>query len=74
MNYRCTFPIQVRKNLLNANSPTPLNSGHKLTTTLGQFSFAKAHISTRYGATTGNSYTSDGAVVGFDKNPGSPEG
>jgi len=45
MNYRCKFPIQIRKNLLNADSPFVLNSEHKSSTLKGQFSFAKASIS-----------------------------
>ena len=45
MNYRCIFPIQIQKNILNADSPFVLQTEHKQTTTLGQFSFAKANIS-----------------------------
>ena len=45
MNYRCVFPIEIRKNLLNANSPLVLQSEHKLQTINGQFSFRKASIS-----------------------------
>jgi len=70
MNYRCTFPIEIRKNLLNASSPKVLQAKHKLTTTLGQFSFAKAGISTRRGASSGTTYNSDG----FPSNQGGHEG
>ncbi len=44
MNYRCIFPIQVRKNLLNADSPFTLQSEHKRTTIQGMFSFLRAGI------------------------------
>ena len=56
MNYRCTFPIEIRKNLLNADSPRVLQSGHKLSTTKGQFSFAKASISSRRNTPNGMTY------------------
>jgi len=46
MNYRCTFSIDIRKNLINADAPTILQSAHELKTTLGRFSFSKASIST----------------------------
>ena len=45
MNYRCTFPIQVGKNLAGADSPIITNVGHNFTTIPGQFSFVKASIS-----------------------------
>ena len=41
MNYRCVFPIQIRKNLINADSPKVLQSKHEIKTSLGNFSFAK---------------------------------
>ena len=44
MNYRCIFPIQIRKNLLNADSPFTLQSEHKRTTIQGMFSFLRAGI------------------------------
>ena len=53
MNYRCTFPIDIRKNLINADSPKVLQSKHELKTTLGRFSFAKANISTTKNSTKG---------------------
>ena len=49
MNYRCTFPIQIRKNLINASSPIMLNPVHKLQTFSGQFTFAKASFSSPAG-------------------------
>ena len=45
LNYRCSFPIEIRKNLINANSPKITNSTQKTETLKGQFSFAKASIS-----------------------------
>jgi len=62
MNHRCTFPITVRKNLINASSPVILQSKHELKTTFGQFSFAKASISTSRGAAGGNTYDPNGQV------------
>ena len=44
MNYRCIFPIQIRKNLINADSPFTLQSEHKKSTIKGMFSFVKAGI------------------------------
>ena len=45
MNYRCTFPIDIRKNLVNASSPIVIQSTHKIESTRGTFSFTKASIS-----------------------------
>ena len=45
MNYRCVFPINVRKNILNSDSPFILQTSHKKSTLKGQFSFTKATIS-----------------------------
>jgi len=56
MNYRCTFPIKIRKNLINADSPRTLQSKHELKTSLGQFSFAKSSIPTRKNSLTGTKY------------------
>jgi len=63
MNYRCTFPIQIRKNLINASSPTMLNPVHKLQTFAGQFTFAKAGFSSPQGG-SGNTYGSLGGING----------
>ena len=60
MNYRCTFPINIRKNLINANSPRILQSKHELKTTLGRFSFIKASISTPKSLLSGTTYDSNG--------------
>lgn len=59
INYRCTFPIQIRKNLIGADSPTITNTQHQIKTINGAFSFVKNSIaprgsnSTTYSATTG---------------------
>ena len=45
MNYRCIFPINIRKNILNADSPFMLQTTHIKSTLKGEFSFAKANIS-----------------------------
>ena len=60
MNYRCIFPIEIRKNLLNADSPIVLNFEHKLQTYLGRFSFIKASLSNPKNATQGTTYGADG--------------
>ena len=60
MNYRCIFPINIAKNLLNADSPIVTNTTHKKTTLKGQFSFAKANISPLKTSTKGLTYTDTG--------------
>ena len=64
MNYRCIFPIQISKNILNANSPFVLNTEHKTATTKGQFSFAKASISPLKKSNTGIVYNDSGNPTG----------
>tara|TARA_Y100000361_G_scaffold137837_1_gene139581 strand:- start:2380 stop:3042 length:663 start_codon:yes stop_codon:yes gene_type:complete len=56
MNYRCTFPISISKNILNADSPFIINTDHNKETTKGQFSFAKASISPLKTSTVGLKY------------------
>jgi hypothetical protein len=63
INYRCTFPIEIRKNLINADSPRVLQSEHQLQTTLGRFSFVKANISTPLNATEGTTFTPAGGFA-----------
>mgnify|MGYP003112390346 CR=1 FL=1 len=63
INYRCIFTIEIRKNLINADSPTSLQSEHKSETALGRFSFAKASTSTRAGSIRGTIYNSTGAAA-----------
>ena len=75
INYRCTFPINVRKNLLNADSPKVLQSEHKLQTTLGRFSFAKASVSTQKNSLKGTNYDNSGAAsTAWGGGPGSVGG
>ena len=60
MNYRCTFPINIRKNLINADAPITTNVEHKKTTLKGQFSFAKANISPLKTSDRGLTYDANG--------------
>jgi hypothetical protein len=60
MNYKCIWPIEIRKNLVNAQSPRVLQSSHKLESTQGLFSFVKASISTRRNAPNGMTYDAQG--------------
>ena len=60
MNYRCIFPINIRKNLLNANSPFITNVQHKTETLLGQYSFVKANISPLKTSKVGLTYSQKG--------------
>jgi len=60
INYRCIFPIDIRKNLTNSNSPIITNSEHKTSTLKGQFSFAKAGISADRNADKGMNYNAAG--------------
>ena len=64
MNYRCIFPINIVKNLLNADSPIVTNTTHKRSTIKGQFSFVKASIPTRKYAEKGNTYNDNGGTSG----------
>jgi|TARA_R110000824_G_scaffold777_1_gene4793 hypothetical protein len=63
INYRCIFPIEIRKNLINADSPKVLQSKHELKTVLGQFSFAKSSVPTRKNSITGTKYSVKGTPV-----------
>jgi hypothetical protein len=60
MNYRCTFPINIRKNLINADAPITTNVEHKKSTLKGQFSFVKANISPLKTSTKGLTYDANG--------------
>ena len=70
MNYRCTFPIEIRKNLINSQAPILTNVTHEVRTTLGRFSFVKGSVSPPAGATRGYKYNTDGIVV--TSNAGQP--
>ena len=67
MNYRCVFPIQIRKNLINADSPKVLQSKHEIKTSLGNFSFAKNSVTTRKNAITGTLYGVKGVATNIPK-------
>ena len=71
INYRCIFPIEIRKNILNSSSPIAISSEHELSTALGQFSFAVGSISSRRGQTEGFKYTPTGAPSNSPSNKGS---
>ena len=58
--YRCVFPVQITKNLLNADSPIVTNTTHKKTTIKGQYSFVKANIPSPKYANEGITYSPDG--------------
>lgn len=63
MNYRCVFPIQIRKNLINADSPKTLQSKHEIKTALGNFSFVKNSVTTRKNSVTGTTYNDKGVAT-----------
>ena len=67
MNYRCIFPIDIRKNLINADSPKALQSKHETKTSLGSFSFAKNSVTTRKNSITGTAYSVKGVATNIPK-------
>ena len=67
MNYRCVFPIEIRKNLINADSPRALQSKHEIKTSLGAFSFAKNSVTTRKNSLTGTTYNAKGIATNTPK-------
>ena len=67
MNYRCRFPIQIRKNLINADSPKTLQSKHEIKTALGNFSFVKNSVTTRKNSVTGTLYDAKGIATNIPK-------
>tara|TARA_Y100001938_G_scaffold143922_1_gene217567 strand:- start:3406 stop:4071 length:666 start_codon:yes stop_codon:yes gene_type:complete len=60
VNYRCVFPINIGKNILNADSPFVLQAEHKKQTLKGQFSFTKANISPLKTSNQGLTYDANG--------------
>ena len=72
MNYRCVFPINIRKNLINADSPFVLQTEHKQSTIKGQFSFIKAGIASPKHANQGITYNpqTGGPDIGRDNTGG----
>ena len=74
MNYRCVFPINIRKNLINGNSPIQTSISHKRTTIKGQFSFVKNNISSQRGFNSpGTNYNPDGSPGTIVKSPTNAE-
>ena len=69
MNYRCVFPIQITKNLINADSPIVTNTEHKKTTIKGQFSFVKANIPTKKYSDIGVTYDTEGGPSNNSNTP-----
>ena len=72
MNYRCVFPIQIRKNLINADSPFTFQSEHKKSTIKGMFSFVKAGIAAPKHTNQGITYNPE--TGGPDENRGNTGG
>ena len=70
MNYRCVFPIMIKKNLINADSPFVVQSEHKKQTIQGQFSFVKAGIAAPKHSQTGITYSPLGTPEGDRTNEG----
>ena len=73
MNYRCIMPINIRKNLINANSPFVLQTEHKKTTINGAFSFAKANISPKKESGSGTNYDSSSGAPNQPYGPPNPK-
>ena len=71
INYRCTFPIDIRKNLLNGRSPRILSTTHKLESAKGQFSFARAAFTTLKNSNVGTTFNPGGDADGGGGAPGS---
>ena len=71
INYRCTFPIDIRKNLLNASSPRIISTTHKLESAKGQFSFARAAFTTLKNSAVGTTFNPGGDA---DSGGGPPPG
>jgi len=63
MNYRCKFPIQIRKTLINADAPIVMQTEHKKTSIAGAFSFAKGAVPTSKNSPGGTIYDDDGNSV-----------
>ena len=63
MNYRCKFPIQIRKTLINADAPIVMQTEHKKTSIAGAFSFSKGALPTGRNSKEGTIYDTDGNAV-----------
>jgi len=73
MNYRCVFPINIRKNILNADSPKITNTTQKTETIKGQYSFAKASISPLKTSNSGMIYNKDLGLPIRNLSPSQPQ-
>tara|TARA_Y100000996_G_scaffold395067_1_gene359937 strand:+ start:37 stop:705 length:669 start_codon:yes stop_codon:yes gene_type:complete len=69
MNYRCTFPFEIRKNLIGANSPINTNVEHKQNTFAGAFSFVENNVS----PTTDDGASFDGSSGQINSNSPAPQ-
>ena len=68
MNYRCVYPINIRKNALNGDSPINTNTTHKLGTLTGQFCFASNKLpSTSPDPNNGAEYNANGDKITIQK-------
>jgi len=72
MNYRCTFPINIRKNLINADSPKITAVEHTNKTIAGAFSFVKNNVSAA--DDSGTSYDEGGHQNQMPPDSGHSEG
>jgi len=65
INYRCTFPIDIKKNKIGSNSPFITNATHDRQTLNGQFCFTGAPISPPINDNNqGQVYSDDGTPAG----------
>lgn len=68
MNYRCVYPINIRKNAINGDSPTTTNIKNNLKTLTGQFSFGSNKLpSTSNDPNNGADYNSNGDKISIQK-------
>jgi len=71
MNYRCIYPIEVRKNLMGGNSPILTNVEHTNQTLNGQFTFVRAAITSPPNENNeGTTYGDDGLPDDGIRTPG----
>ena len=69
-NYRCTFPINIRKNVLNGGSPTIISPTHTLETAKGRFSFVKAAYTVPANSGAGMTFNTSGRPDRGGSDPG----
>ena len=70
MNYRCIFSINIRKNIINADSPFVLQTDHKKSTIQGMYSFVKAGIASPKHGKQGITYSPLSGDPDGRENPG----